>query len=239
MKQKFISDIKIFTSQFKGGEKMAIYSYFYDSVDGDRPYSAGDFARAFGIIMENGVLIRETNGGKFGFDIGGANYTTIYEGKAVIEGRFVEVTGTEIITVPAGSYSGQVVIQVEADTKRAASIIVKTDRNPIQSATMFELPLYDVNVTDGVITAAGDRRVQGGAIPNNHIHKVSEVTGLQGQLDSLTNAKNVTWEADTNGIRAHMGKFAGTGKPVVLFLTSAQPSPTSAEHRVWIQIDKF
>jgi hypothetical protein len=219
---------------------VAIYSYFYDSVDGDRPYSAGDFARAFGVIAENGVLIREAQGGKFGFDLGGGNLTTIYEGKAVIEGRFVEVTDTETLTVPVGTYSGQIVIQVEADTKRAAELIVKTDRNPIQSATLFELPLYNVAVTDGVITKVDtDLRTQGGAIPNNHIHKVSEVTGLQGQLDTLTNAKNITWEADTNGIRANMGKFGGTGKPVVLFLTSAQPSPTSTEHRVWIQIDKF
>jgi hypothetical protein len=218
---------------------VAIYSYFYDSVNGDRKYSAGDFARAFGVMMENGCLIREEHNGTFGFDIGGANYRTIYAGKAVVEGRFVEVTGTETLTVPAGTYLGQVVIQVEADTKRAAELKVKTDRSPIQSATLYELPLYNVNVTDGVITAAGDLRKQGGCIPNNHNHKVSEISGLQGQLDTLTNAKNITWEADTNGIRANMGKFGGTGKPVVLFLTSAQPSPTSSEHRVWIQIDKF
>src|SRR4249920_525914 len=107
---------------------MAITSYFYDSVAGDRPYSAADFSRAFDVILETGFLIRETQGGTFGFDIGGYNFTTIYEGKAIVQGHFVEVTGTEILTVPAGTYSGQVVIQVDIDTTRTASLIVKTDR---------------------------------------------------------------------------------------------------------------
>jgi hypothetical protein len=38
---------------------VAIRSYFYDSVDGDRPYSASDFARAFGIAFENGILKKD------------------------------------------------------------------------------------------------------------------------------------------------------------------------------------
>ena len=35
---------------------MAINSYFYDSVNDDRTYSAEDFAKAFGIVLETGVL---------------------------------------------------------------------------------------------------------------------------------------------------------------------------------------
>lgn len=213
---------------------MAIYSYFYDSVEGDRPYSAGDFARAFGILAENGVLIREAEGGTLGFDIGGTNFTTIYEGRAIIEGHFVEVDGTETLTVPAGSYSGQVVIQVDSDSARAASLIVKTDRNPIQSASLYELPLYNVTVTNNIITVADDIRYQGGAVPNNHNQPISTITGLQSHID-----KAITWIADPNGIKASMGKYAGTGKPVTLFLTSSRPSASSSEHRVWIQIDNF
>lgn len=49
----------------------------------------------------------------------------------------------------------------------------------------------------------------------------------------------VKWLSDLNGVRIDCGRFGGNGKPVILFLTSAQPSPTSQEHRVWIQIDKF
>lgn len=213
---------------------MAISSFFYDSVNGDRPYSAKDFSTAFDIAFETGVLIRENVGGTLGFDIGGTNYTTIYEGKAIIEGHFVQVTGTETLIVPAGSYAGQVVIQLDIDDQRIAKIVVKQDRTPIQSPSFYELPLYDVTVTDGIITAVTDIRFQGGAVPNNHNQPISTIDGLQDHIN-----KAITWTADSNGIRANMGKFAGTGKPVVLFLTTAQPSATSTEHRVWIQIDNF
>jgi hypothetical protein len=214
---------------------MAINSYFYDSAVGDtRTYSAADFARAFDIALETGCLIRETYGGTFGFDIGGTNFTTIYAGSAIIEGHFVEVVGTELLTVPTGSYSGQVVIQVDFDNARAASLVVKQDRSPIKTASLYELEIWNVTVENGVITAAEDKRYQGGAIPNNHNHKISEVTGLQASLDS-----SVTWAADPNGVKATIGKYAGTGKPVVLFLTAAQPAASNTEHRVWIQIDNF
>ena len=213
---------------------MTIRSYFYDSIDNDRPYSAKDFATAFDIAFENGILIRENVGGKLGFDIGGANFTTIYEGKAIIEGHFIEVTGTETLTVPAGSYSGQVVIQMDSDNDRTARIVVKTNRTPIQTSTFYELPLYDANVTSGVITAVTDKRYQGGAVPNNHLHTFGEITGLQEHVD-----KTVTWAGDAKGIRVVMGKYNTTGKPVVLYLTATQPTASPTEHRAWLQIDYF
>jgi hypothetical protein len=213
---------------------MAISSYFYDSVNGDRPYSAQAFSKAFDIAFETGVLIRESVGGTLGFDIGGTNFTTLYEGKAIIEGHFVEVTGTETLTVPPTTYSGQVVIQMDMDTDRIARIVVKTDRTPIQSASFYELPLYNVTVADGIITSVEDIRYQGGAVPNNHGHTITDISGLQAQID-----KSLTWIGDPSGVKCTMGKYANTGKPVVLFLTANQPSASSTEHRVWIQIDNF
>jgi hypothetical protein len=214
---------------------MAINSYFYDSAVGDeRTYSAGDFANAFDIMLETGILIREAQGGSFGFDIGGTNFTTIYEGKAVIQGHLIELIGTEILTVPTGSYSGQVVIQMDAEGARKSTIIVKQDRTPIQSASFYELPLYDCTVVNGIITAVTDKRYQGGAIPNNHNQPISTIDGLQAKLD-----ESVRWAADPNGVRAVIGKYAGTGKQVVLFLTTARPAAVDSEHRVWIQIDNF
>lgn len=216
---------------------MTINSYFYDSVVGDeRTYSAADFARAFDIAFETGCLIRETQGGSFGFDIGGANNTTIYEGKAIIEGHFVEVPvgSTETLTVPAGTYSGQVVIRVDADDARAAAIVVKMDRTPVQTSSFYELPLYDVAVVNDLITTITDLRYQGGAIPNNHNQPISTVTGLQELLD-----EKVKWAPDPNGVRAIIGRYNGTGKNIVLFLTAAQPAADPTEHRVWIQIDNF
>jgi hypothetical protein len=213
---------------------MAIYSYFYDSVDGDRQYSAGDFARAFGIFTENGVLKREENDGALGFDIGGTNYTTIYEGRAIIEGHFVEITDTETLVVPAGTYDGMVALQVDADGDRAATLEVITDRTPTQSASLYQLKLYHVRVNDGIITDADDQRTQGGAIPNNHSQPISSIDGLQEHVD-----QTVVWDAETTGARARVGTYAGTGKPIYLYLTSGEPSASASEHRVWIQIDNF
>jgi hypothetical protein len=48
-----------------------------------------------------------------------------------------------------------------------------------------------------------------------------------------------TWEADPNGVSMVIGKLGGTGKPIRLYLTSAQPAASSTEIRAWIQIDKF
>jgi hypothetical protein len=198
---------------------VAINSYFYDSVNNDRPYSAKDFATAFGMGFETGFLIRETRGGRFGFDIGGTNYTTIYEGRAIIEGHFVEVTGTEILTVPSGTYSGQIVIRLDTENARSASLVVKTDRNPTQTPTLYELPAYDANVTNGVITGVIDKRYQGGAVPNNHNHKTSEVEGLENM---------VTYFYRDGGAYLQVGDYS-------IALTPSQP-PYS-EKRVWIQTD--
>ena len=41
---------------------MTINSYFYDSVNNDRPYSANDFAKAFGIILSDGIIAIDENG---------------------------------------------------------------------------------------------------------------------------------------------------------------------------------
>ena len=213
---------------------LAIVSYFFDAVEGVPTYTAGDFARAFGMGFETGFLIRETQGGTFGFDIGGTNFTTIYAGRAIIEGHFVEVTGTETLTVPAGSYAGQVVLRLDTTDLRATTLVVKQDRTPIQTATIYELPVYDVNVSNNIITGVTDLRYQGGAVPNNHNQPISTITGLQALLD-----EKVRWTADPNGVRAIVGRYNGTGKNVVLFLTAAQPAADPTEHRVWIQIDNF
>jgi 5,10-methylene-tetrahydrofolate dehydrogenase/methenyl tetrahydrofolate cyclohydrolase len=138
------------------------------------------------------------------------------------------------LVVPTGSYSGQVVLHVDADNERTAKLIVKTNRTPVQSATIFELPLYNVNVSNGLITDAIDIRTSGGTMPNNHLHPISDITGLQTQLNST-----LTWVGQSNGVKCIMGRYNTTGKPVALFLTTTQPSASSTEHRVWIQIDNF
>jgi hypothetical protein len=199
---------------------VTITSYFYDSVNGDRPYSAGDFAKAFGIIMDDGILPKDDTG-TLGFDLGGTNYTTMYAGKAVVQGHFIELDDTEIIAVPAGqSFSGMIVLRVDITGARLASIALRTDQSPQQDSSMWELPLYNATVANGIITSVTSLRTQGGAF-------------------SKVAPNVVTWQADPNGIFLNIGNMNGTGKPMKLFLTSAQPAASATEIRAWIQIDKF
>lgn len=141
---------------------MTIRSYFYDSNAGDRTYSASDFADAFGIAFKTGIIPEDS--GALGLEIGGTNFTTISAGKAFVKGRFVQVEGSEILTVPSGSYAGQVVVRIDITGSRDASLIVKNHRTPQQNQDVWEYPIYDVTVTSGVITAiAADLRSAGGA----------------------------------------------------------------------------
>jgi hypothetical protein len=187
---------------------MTVNSFFYDSVNGDRPYTASDFAKAFGIILADGVIAIDENG-VMGFSVGGTNYTTIGAGKAVISGHFVEVPDSEIVTPTTGSYSGMIAIRVDISGAREASLVVKTDRVVQYDASIVELALYNVTVTNGVITAVTDVRKQGGAVAKT--------------------ASNVpTYFYRDNGVYLQIGTYS-------IALTPAQP-PASAK-RVWIQVD--
>lgn len=197
---------------------MPINSYFYDSVSNDRPYSGSDFAKAFGVITQTGVIASDIDE-SLGFDL--PNFTTIAPGKAVVEGHFIESTENVTLTVPAGSYAGMIVLRVDIVDQRIATIAVRTDQIPQKDESIWEMPLYNVTVTSGAITAmTSDLRVQGGAVAK-----------LPGNA--------VTWSADPNGIYLNVGLYGGVNKPIKLFLTSAQPGASALTHNAWIQIDNF
>ncbi len=166
-------------------------------------------------------MIAKDDSGALGLDMGGTGNTTIYAGKATVQGHFIEVDGTEILTVPAGSYSGMVVLRVDITTARTATLAIRTDQTPQQDSSIWELPLYNITVSNGAISAiTSDLRVQGGAIAK-----------MQPNM--------VTWSADPNGVYLHCGNYNGTGKEIQLFLTAAQPAASSTNPRAWIQIDNF
>ena len=187
---------------------MTIISYFFDSVNGDRAYSAADFARAFNIVFQTGVLTKEAGGTELGFLIGGTNYTTIYGGRACIEGHFIDSDLGVTLTVPAGSYSGMVVLRLDILDSRTATFEVRTDQTPQQDTAIWELPLWNVTVVSGVITSVDDLRVQGGAIAK-----------IPDNIPSYT-YKN-------NGVHLNIGIYE-------IALTPLQPP--NGEKLVWIQV---
>lgn len=186
---------------------MPIYSYFFDSVNNDRPYSGADFARAFGVITEDGVVAADTDD-SLGFDLTAAT-RTVSPGKAVVQGHFIDSTENFVLPTLTGSYAGMIVIRVNITDTRTTTIEVRTDQIPQKDAAIYELPLYNITVSNGTITASTDLRVQGGAIAKP--------------------ASNVpTYFYRDNGVYLQIGTYS-------IALTPAQP-PGSAK-RVWIQID--
>ena len=64
-------------------------------------------------------------------------------------------------------------------------------------------------------------------------------TKYQAKGDYAPTGRYIASEYDVNGIRINAGLYADSGKPIILYLTAAQPAASPNEHRVWIQIDNF
>jgi hypothetical protein len=160
------------------------------------------------MILEDGAIMKED--GTLGFALTGTNYTTVNEGRAVVQGHFIEVTGTEVLAIPAGTYEGMITIKVDKTDQRKATLNVRQDRLPEQNAAIWEYPLYNISVSNGVITTLPTSLIeQGGAVAKT--------------------ATNVpTYFYRDNGVYLQIGTYS-------IALTPAQP-PASAK-RVWIQID--
>ena len=84
----------------------------------------------------------------------------------------------------------------------------------------MNIALHDVTVVNKIITAASDMRYQGGAIPNNHnqeyFHNIRIARGF--------GCKSKTyWEADPNGVHLWLGNSQEQGRPIRIFLTTANP----------------
>jgi hypothetical protein len=142
---------------------MAINAYFFNSVAGDRTYSARDFARAFDVILQNGVIPEDD--GTLGLSVTGTQFNVLNKGKAIIQGHFVDVPVAETITnIPNWDFFGMIVLRLDMTNNRNCTVVVLSHRNPQQDENIWELPLYNVSVAGGVITSAQDLRVGGGAI---------------------------------------------------------------------------
>jgi hypothetical protein len=64
-------------------------------------------------------------------------------------------------------------------------------------------------------------------------------TKYQAKGNYMPVGRYISSEYDVNGMRINVGNYADSGKPIILYLTSAQPAASPNEHRVWIQIDNF
>lgn len=71
------------------------------------------------------------------------------------------------------------------------------------------------------------------------INGVSTANLYQPKGNYQATGQYATWTADPNGVSLYVGNLGGTGKPIRVFFTSAQPAASATEIRAWVQIDKF
>lgn len=141
---------------------MAQKSYFFDSVDHDRIYSAADFARVFGAIAgRDGVIYGY--GDELAVSPGSGMAVKVGTGAAFVQGRMLEVYDqAETLPVTAAHATNpridRVVMRVDLSTaQRRAYLAVKTGTPaatpaaPLlqQDSTVWEMGLAQVRVPAG------------------------------------------------------------------------------------------
>lgn len=105
---------------------MSIYSGFFNSVDGDRVYSADDLNYFFNGVMSDGIVKDYGSGYEVTVDGTGLR-VTVLDGKAYCKGRYVENVGSMTFEVEGGGTLARydaVVIGVNLTT-RTGSVYIK------------------------------------------------------------------------------------------------------------------
>jgi hypothetical protein len=145
-------------------------SYFFDSVDHDRIYTAADFARVFGAIAgRDGVIYGY--GDELAVSPGSGMNVTVGTGAAFVQGRMLEVySAAETLSIATAHATNpridRVVIRVDLSTAQRRAYLAIKDGTPAatpaapllqQDATIWEMSLAQVRVAAGATgIVAGD-----------------------------------------------------------------------------------
>jgi len=151
---------------------MAQKSYFFDSVDHDRIYSAADFARVFGAIAgRDGVVYGY--GDELAVAPGSDMNVTVGTGAAFAQGRMLEVYG-EAEVLPVGAADAvnpridRVVVRLDlTNNERRAYLAVKQGvpaAEPVaptleRNINIWELSLARITVPAGALSLDGGQVV--------------------------------------------------------------------------------
>lgn len=134
---------------------MAITSYFYNSVNGDRKYSADDLSKAFDITIESGVLLSAELLAN-PLDSFEVYYNTAIHskgGKAIIKGHTVIMDSVENLTVAPTSTTIRkdlVVLEMSLLTRDVLLNVIQGDATNFPTLTktdsLYQLPLAQLTV---------------------------------------------------------------------------------------------
>ena len=144
---------------------MSIYSGFFNSVNGDRVYSADDLNYFFNGVMSDGIV--KDYGSAFEVTVDGTGLTvTILDGKAYCKGRYVENVGSMTLEVEGGGTLARydaIVIGVNLTTRTGSVYIKKGTEGSSpayptieNSETLKELCLAYIYVSAGATVITSD-----------------------------------------------------------------------------------
>lgn len=143
---------------------MALKYGFYDSVDGDRTYSARDFTAIFNNLITDGVLPRTGNRNQFGATPASSGLgVTIDSGWAWFDSTYTFLTAPQTYALDAADAVlyrwDAVVIQTDNENRTNEIIVVKgtpaTENSAVKpTLTANQHPLCYVKVTPGLTSVA-------------------------------------------------------------------------------------
>ena len=189
---------------------MAIKSWPYVSIEGDRKVTAGEFAQGYDLISASGVVpgfLNELAPSK----VSGTLNVNVDTGAALVGGRWYVQDESEQVTLDAGSAQPRIdIIAVESNSNtpvRASRLVVikgtpaaspvapaLTNTSAISQIELCRVLVPASAVTLDNATLTGTRTYVSG----RHAHQVSEITGLQSALNGKAASSHNHSASDIN-----------------------------------------
>ena len=213
-----------------------ITSGFYDSVSGDRLYSADQMNMPYKRVISEGVF-SSAWGDKFDVQQTGEDLVlTVSTGGALYAGKWIDMSTAQEITVPENNtaYNRIDTLLLQVDTRlegRKAALVYRTgtpDASPVHPAInqvvgVYELPLFDVDVDAGAtalyLDDLHDRRTFARVVLDQ-----DEFSAVDSRLDALEAYSAKTFKG--NNVSFDYNYCAKVGKLAVFFVSGTASATT-------------
>lgn len=202
---------------------MAIFSYPYTSMDGDRKYTAAQLAQAAATLATSGIV--PTKNSFLCSIVSGSMNIAVEPGQARLAGHAVDSDAQETVTLSVGHASNPridliVVESNESSGVRASRIVVlegtasatPTAPMPTQEAGLWQEILCSVLVPAGATTLSGATLTDLRSFClGKHRHAIADIAGLTDALAGKAAASHVHSIANVSGLQTALdGKAATT-----------------------------
>lgn len=177
-----------------------ISSGFFNSVNGDRVYTADDMCKPYDGLVSDGVIPKGDSGVVcFHTVITNVNsrIISVAAGRAIMGGRWVEMTASKSITCPANPSANprldSVILQV-SENSRLANLVYRTGTAAASptapalstAAGITEIRLYNVRInSNGGISNLDDQRTYAAPYLSDTVVRSTSYTTVEGAPDDF------------------------------------------------------